>query len=138
MKKSVKAYLTVEASFVISMTIIVMGILLSLCFYKYQCCWYTQAVCQCLITGSNQGILKEEDSLRQTINKWNHIKDEFYLIPDQLSVEINGDDEQVEMQVKGNTTVWGKDSLIIEIDESLNIIKPTKFIRKLVALKKEE
>ena len=135
MRKWVKGSLTVEASFIVSLTIIVVGIMLSLWIYKYQLCWYTQAVCECLLTGSNIGVLNETDCIENIEVKWDEVKVENYLIPKNLSVQIEGDENEICMKVTGKTSVWGSRALEIKIEQEAKIVKPVEFIRKIAAVK---
>ena len=135
MRKRIKASLTVEASFVITMTILVIGIMLSLWIYKFQLCWYTQAVDECLLTGSNYAVLDEENYINLTKLKWESVKEQNYLEPQNLTEQIDGDDDKICMKVNGNTPSWGDVLLKINIEQNIDIIKPVKFIRKISTVK---
>lgn len=135
LKKSLKASLTVEASFIIGMTIIVIGIMLSLWIYKYQECWYTQAMSECLLTGSNQGILDEENCQYITEEKWDDVASGNYLVPKELSAQIDCSEDKICMNIDGRTLLGKNRLLQIEIEQEIRIVRPVQFIRKASAVK---
>lgn len=128
MKWKRKGYLTVEASFILSMAVIVTGIMLSLCVHVYQRCWYTQAACETVLSGSFQGTLKGSVSLEKAEDKWNKLTD--------MSSSISGNDREIRCSVKRTTPVWGKTPLPMEVSVSQKIVRPVTFIRKTEALTK--
>lgn len=134
MKWKKKGSLTVEASFIISMSLITVGFMLSLCFYIYQRCWYTQAACESVLTGSAQGIWKGESVAEQAEKKWKSRKEEFYLKPESLTADCSGNKEQISLRISGKTTVWGKSALEFQTFASQKGIRPVRYIRKIQAL----
>lgn len=134
MKWKKKGSLTVEASFIISMSLITVGFMLSLCFYIYQRCWYTQAACESVLTGSAQGIWKGESMAEQAEKKWKSRKEEFYLKPESLTADCSGNKEQISLRISGKTTVWGKPALEFQTFTSQKGIRPVRYIRKIQAL----
>ena len=134
MKWKKKGSLTVEASFIISMSLITVGFMLSLCFYIYQRCWYTQVACESVLTGSAQGIWKGESMAEQAEKKWKSRKEEFYLKPESLTDDCSGNKEQISLRISGKTTVWGKPALEFQTFASQKGIRPVRYIRKIQAL----
>ncbi len=134
MKTRVKASLTIEASFVITMIIFMSGIMLSLWIYKFQLCWYTQAANECLLTGSNVVVLAEKQHINAAKVKWDKVKEQNYLKPQDLKVWIDGSDEDLYIKIDGRTPLWGKEALKIYINQKIGIVKPVKFIRKIEAV----
>jgi len=130
-----KASLTVEASLVITMTIIVLGIMISLWIYKFQVCWYTQAVSECLLTGSNQAVLYEEDYVKAIERKWKMIKEENYLMPQNLTVQIEGKKDKICMEISGKTSAWGYSPLQFKTKLETGVVRPVSYIRKIAAVK---
>ena len=53
-----KGSLTVEASLVVPLCVMILTFLLSLTFYVYLRCWYTQAACEVSVQGSGYGVLE--------------------------------------------------------------------------------
>ena len=53
-----KGSLTVEASLVVPLCVMILTFLLSLTFYVYLRCWYTQAACEISVQGSGYGVLE--------------------------------------------------------------------------------
>ena len=134
LKRRIKASLTLEASFVITMTILVSGILLSLWIYKFQECWYTQGINECLLTGSNDAILNDEEYINNVKQKWNSIKKENYLIPQDLLAQINGNSKKITIKMNANVPIYFWDSLQIDIEQNIKIIKPVGYIYKRVSI----
>lgn len=132
------AAMTVEASFIIPMSILAAGIILSLSFHVYQRSWYTMAACESVLTGSAKGILKGTSAKEQAEKKWNMLNSEFYLKPDRLSGAVGGDNNKIEVKISGSTPVWGRRSLPLEIGAAQKIIRPVRFIRKTAAWKSKE
>lgn len=50
--------LTVEASLVVPMCVMILALLLSLTFCVYLRCWYTQTACEAAVQGSGYGVLE--------------------------------------------------------------------------------
>lgn len=129
-----KAMLTVEASFLIPMAVIAAGIMLSLCFYVYQRCWYTQAACETAIAGSTQGVLKGTSGTGKAEERWNVLEKECYLVPDQFSAYVGGNENRIQVKITGRTPIWGREGICMGISVSQNIVRPVKFIRKASVL----
>lgn len=126
MKWRRKGYLTVEASFILSMAVIVTGIMLSLCFHVYQRCWYTQAACETVLSGSFQGTLKGRAALEKAEEKWDKLT--------EMSSSVTGNDREIRCRVERTTPVWGKMPLRMEVSASQKVVRPVTFIRKIEAL----
>lgn len=134
-QRKIKASLTVEASFVITMTIIVSGIMLSLWIYKFQECWYTQIVNECLLTGSNEAVLEDEEYIKNIRWKWENVKKENYLIPQDLQAQINGNSKKMSMKVNGKTSIYFGDWITIDIEQDIKIVNPVAYIYKRAAIR---
>lgn len=134
MKWKTKGYLTVEASLIISMSVIVAGLMISLCFHIYQLCWYTQAACETVMSGSSQSILKGSDALEKAEEKWEIRKNEFYPVPENFSSSVSGNKKEISHKITGSTPVWGKFPLQIDVSVSQKLVRPVNFIRKIAAL----
>ena len=135
MRIKTKGSLTIEASFTITMVILVIGFMLSLWMYKFQMCWYTQGICECLLTGSNVGVLDEETYMDITRLKWEDIKQEMYLFSDELKDEITENKEEICMVVEGEIFLLGNLSLDMNIEQTISLVKPVPFIRQMSAVK---
>ena len=133
MKRRIKASVTVEASFVVTMAIISVGIMLSLWIFKFQECWYTQMANECLLTGSNWGILKEDSYIHSVKSKWDSVKEENYLKPKNLTAQIDGTDDRISMTISGSTPILGMEPLKLSVEQKIGIVRPVKFIRIIQA-----
>ena len=128
-----QASLTVEASLIITMTVVVMGIILSLWLHKFQECWYTQAASECLLLGSNKAVLKE-DYTNEIDLKWKSVIDENYLIPQNFTSKIDGNKKQIRIKFEGETLMFGFPSLKIAVEQEIEVVKPVAYIRKRAAI----
>lgn len=116
------------------MTILVSGIMLSLWIYKFQECWYTQAVSECLLTGSNKAVLYSDDYMSDMNRKWENVKRANFLTPQDFMAQIKGDKDKLIFQVSGKTPIWGGSPLQLEIEQEMEIVKPVAYIRKIAAI----
>lgn len=130
MKWKRKGYLTVEASFILSMAVIVTGLMLSLGFYVCQRCWCTQAACEIVLSGSSRGILKGSSPLQEAEWKSEILKKEWYLQPEKISFSTDGDEDEVHHRITGTIPVWGTRTLKIEAQASQKVVRPVVFILK--------
>jgi hypothetical protein len=135
MKRKKKAMLTVEASFVISISVIVFGIMLSLSFFVYQRCWYTQAACETVLQASSRGVLKGSDGGERAKERWEVLRSENYLVPEDLRGTVTAGKDKAEIVISGNTPVWGRKGFNLDIKADHKIIRPVNFIRKLAGLR---
>ncbi|NCB91776.1 MAG: hypothetical protein EOM40_04285 [Clostridia bacterium] len=131
----VRGMLTVEASLLIPLAVIVFGIMLSLSFHVYQRCWYTQAACETVLYASISGVKKGTDGSAQAKEKWNTISGEFYLVPQKLTGVAGGNKDHAELNITGATPIWGREGIKFSIQKEHKIIKPVVFIRRAAALK---
>lgn len=129
-----KGYLTVEASVILSMAVIAAGIVISLYIYVYQRCWYTQAVCETVLSGSSQGILKGSSVADAAEKKWETLKSEFYPEPINLSSSFGGGKDEIRHEITGETAVWGRNSFRFHVKAAQKPVRPVPFIRKTAAL----
>lgn len=126
---------TVEASVLFGMLCIVAGILISLTIHVYQRAWYTAAACETVLTGSGKGILKEADGVALAQKKWETLCEDFYQEPDGFSSCVGGDEDIVQVQMKGNTLFWGYTDVAFSLEKQMKILRPVPFIRKMAAWK---
>ncbi len=128
-------YLTVESSILFPVICIMTGIMLSLTIHVYQRAWYTAAACESVLTGSGKGILEGTDGVKFAEEKWEGLQNGFYLKPERMSAQIQGDQDRVSVRAEGSTVFWGIHGLDLEIQKEMKILRPVKFIRKAVAWK---
>ncbi|MBS6193972.1 MAG: hypothetical protein KH828_00145 [Clostridiales bacterium] len=129
-----KGYLTVEASLILSMAVIAAGIMISLCLYVYQRCWYTQTACETVMEGSFLGVLKGNSPLEEAKQKWELRKKDFYPEPEGLQAELEGGKKEIRYKIAGRTPVWGRNFLEFHGEASQKLVRPVSFIRKTAAL----
>lgn len=129
-----RGMLTVEASLLIPLAVLSVGIMISLSIFSYQRCWYTQAGCETVLAGSTQGVLKNSSGREQAEARWNVLQKECYPRPQQFSSAIGGGTEHIQAEISGVTPVWGRNGIHMEISVSQKVVRPVKFIRKIAAL----
>lgn len=125
--------LTVEASVLFGTLCIVMGILISLTIHVYQRAWYTAAACETVLTGSGKGVLRETDGAALAQGKWKELKESFCPEPEDLFSQAGGDQETVQVQIRGSTVFWGYADLSFELKKEMKILRPVTFVRKAAA-----
>ena len=126
--------LTVEASFVISMVTIVIGIIISLMFHEYRICWYTQASCETVLAGSSQGVVKGKSGLEYSQKRWNQLKQECYMIPSNFTETLSENNDKILVSCKGTSLVWGMQVLHMCKEVEQRICKPVNYIRKIMMI----
>ena len=70
-----RGMLTVEASLLIPLAVLSVGIMISLSIFSYQRCWYTQAGCETVLAGSTQEVLKNSSGREKAEARWNVLQD---------------------------------------------------------------
>lgn len=131
MKRSKKGSLTVEASIIFPLGIMITGMVISLWIYSYQRCWYTQAACETAMYGSRGYGLEENQRKIQTREKWNILKTLCY---PKLEYEKSGIEEapqRIKVFIKGHSV--GILPLKIQIQCEQRIPNPVRRICRIKA-----
>ena len=121
-----KGSLTVEASLVVPLCVMILTFLLSLTFYVYLRCWYTQAACEVSVQGSGYGVLEGRTGQEKAEKKWK---------TKGISGEITGNQKEVRVKITGKVSVWGRPHLEFETKIGQKIIRPVIFVRKVIAFR---
>lgn len=135
-KKKVKGYMTVEASFIVTWTVFVFVFLIYLSFYSYDKCVLFQDAYAVCFRGSIQ---KQEDNVVSYISA--HMKEQIgnkYFATSEIhgSVDRNGNvadvtgECQVKVPIKAAFTMYGRSGWQIRTRARAQIINPTHIIRK--------
>lgn len=135
-KKRVKGYMTVEASFIITWTVFVFMFLIYLSFYSYDKCVLFQDAYAVCFRGSIQ---KQEDNVVPYINA--HMKEQFgkkYFATGEVrgSVDRNGNvtdvtgECQVKVPIRAAFTMSNRSGWLIRTRARAQILNPTHIIRK--------
>ena len=90
-----KGSLTVEASLVVPLCVMILTFLLSLTFYVYLRCWYTQAACEVSVQGSGYGVLEGRTGQEKAEKKWKTKRSESGFSGKGISGEITGNQKEV-------------------------------------------
>lgn len=103
-----KGSLTVEASLVVPLCVMILTFLLSLTFYVYLRCWYTQAACEVSVQGSGYGVLEGRTGQEKAEKKWKTKRSESGFSGKGISGEITGNQKEVRVKITGKVSVWGR------------------------------
>lgn len=136
LRKMVRGYMTLEASFIITWTVFLFVLLIYLSFYSYDKCVLFQDAYAVCFRGSIQ---KQEDQVVPYINA--HMKEQFgtkYFGVGQVqgSVDRNGNvtsvmgECQVKVPIRQMFTMYDKEGWKISTQAKAQIINPTKMIRR--------
>ena len=129
-----RGMLTVEASMIFSLILIVLGLMLSLMLHAYRNCWYTQVGCETVLAGSSQGVLKNSSGLSASQKRLSQLKKEFYTIPDNFDAFVSQKGENLLFYCEGTTTVLGFPNINMKIQIEQRICKPVVYIRKMMKM----
>ncbi len=135
MKKRVKGYMTVEASFLITWTIFLFVFLIYLSFYSYDKCILFQDSYAVCFRGSAQ---KDESMAAPYINA--HIREQFgkkYFGVGKVEGIVNAEGKtvsvtgecQVKVPIRSAFTMYGRSGWSIRTQARAQIINPTKMLR---------
>ena len=130
-----KGSLTVEASLVVPLCVMILTFLLSLTFYVYLRCWYTQAACEVSVQGSGYGVLEGRTGQEKAEKKWKTKRSESGFSGKGISGEITGNQKEVRVKITGKVSVWGRPHLEFETKIGQKIIRPVIFVRKVIAFR---
>lgn len=136
LKKTVRGYMTLEASFIITWTVFLFVLLIYLSFYSYDKCVLFQDAYAVCFRGSIQ---KREDQVVPYINA--HMREQFgtkYFGVGQVqgNVDRNGNitsvmgECQVKVPIRQMFTMYDKEGWKISTQAKAQIINPTKMIRR--------
>ncbi len=127
--------LTVEASLVVPMCVMILALLLSLTFYVYLRCWYTQTACEAAVQGSGYGVLEGRSGQEKAEKKWETRHRESGFSGQNVIGGVTGSGKEVQVKVSGKVSVWGRQNLIFETGIRQKIIRPVTFVRKVTAFR---
>ena len=130
-----KGSITVEATFIVGLALLVIFIVLALCFYMHNKAWYTSVAGETTISAATVATRKGGDFGKIVADKVGTFADgaKFPDINQGLISQSNDERIQVETQAKVPLLINNK-SFQMEIDVSSKVIKPVKFIRKMQSL----
>lgn len=134
-KRTVKGYMTVEASFLITWTIFIFAFLIYLSFYSYDKCVLFQDSYAVCFRGSIQ---KDKDQVVPYINT--HIREQYgkkYFAVGEVTGTVNVDGKttsvigecQVKVPIRSLFTFGGDSGWKIKTEARAQIMNPTKIIR---------
>ena len=127
--------LSVEASLVVPMCVMILALLLSLTFYVYLRCWYTQTACEAAVQGSGYGVLEGRSGQEKAEKKWETRRRESGFSGQNVTGGVTGSGKEVQVKVSGKVSVWGRQNLIFETGIRQKIIRPVTFVRKVTAFR---
>ena len=135
-KTLTKGSITVEASFVVGLALMVIFVVLSICFYMHNRAWYSAATAETAITASTYAVRKNGE-YHESIETKKRVFGEGSGFPDtQPGIFSNSSDEQMEIGAKVVVPIlMSNRSFQIDINNRSKVIKPVKFIRKIQSLR---
>ena len=134
MTKNVKGSFTVEAAYLIPLILLILCLMSSLCLYVYQKSWASQAACEIAVFGSGQTKAENRDFNEAENRKWTDLKKECYIEPVSFAGDIQKDQRKIEVTIKGETFVPGREGIHFSVGCKQEIIRPESKIRKTEAL----
>ena len=130
-----KGSVTVEASFVVGITLMVIFVALSICFYMHNRAWYSAAAGETAITASTYAVRKGgkyQEVIERKRGSFAEGTGFMDACPEMIS---NSSDEQIKIVTKVTVPILMSTRVIeADIDSSSKVIKPVKFIRKIQSL----
>lgn len=130
-----KGSITVEATFIVGLALMIIFIVLALCFYMHNKAWYSAVASETAITAATYATRRDGD---------------FYgIIEDKIGSFTNGakfpdisqglvsksNDKKMQIGTKAKVPLLiNSQSFQMEVDISSKVIKPVKFIRKIQSL----
>ena len=130
-----KGSITVEATFVVGITLMVIFVALSICFYMHNRAWYSAAAGETAITASTYAVRKNGKYQEVIEMKRSAFADGTGFMDAYPEMISNSSGEQIKIVTKVTTPVlMSTRSLEADIDSSSKVIKPVKFIRKIQSL----
>ena len=130
-----KGSITVEATFIVGLSLLVIFIVLALCFYMHNKSWYTSVAGETTISAATEGTRKDGDFKTiigdkvSTFANGTKFPDTNQGLISKSSGELMQIDTQAKVPVLINNT-----SFEMEVSVSSKVIKPVKFIRKIQSL----
>lgn len=134
-KKFDKGSITVEATFIVGLALLVIFIVLALCFYMHNKAWYVSAAGETTISAATHATRRNGNFNEIIGDKLNGFVDgaKFPDISQGLISESNDERIQVSTQARVPLLI-NSQSFQMEIDISSKVIKPVKFIRTMQSL----
>jgi len=133
--KVAKGSITVEASFIVGLALIIIFTVLALCFYMHNKAWYTAASGETAITASTYATRKDGDFQKIIEDKTSKFANGAKFPDISKGLTSKSNEKQIQITVEGKVpVVINNQSFQIEIDISSKVIKPVKFIRTMQSL----
>ena len=130
-----KGSFTVEAAFIVPLSLVVIFTLLSLCFHMHNQAWYTAAAGEAVISGGTCAVRKNGDYLSMMEEKLEIFKTGSGYPDNCEEVENHSTDFRMEVSAVGSTKIFlGKGVFNMEIKEHMKVIRPVILIREIQAL----
>jgi len=134
--KALKGSITVEASFVVGLALMVIFTVLSLCFYIHNQAWYSSAASETAITAATYAVRKNGEYHEIIESKIRSFEGQVGFPDNRPTFFSNGGGEQMRIGLNGKVPIlMSNQSFEIDVDISSKVIKPVKFIRQIQSLK---
>lgn len=122
MKWKQKGYLTVEAAAIISITVIVVGMMVTMLLQVYGICSYTHMACESVLFGSSFESMETGDVIENTKERWEELCNGQGYGLEGIKKEISGNVQKVAVSVQ-------REDINILVEQKL--VRPVPFLRKI-------
>jgi len=130
-----KGSITVEAVFIVSLSLVVIFALLALCFHIHNQAWYTAAAGEAVISGGTCAVRINGDYQSLIEEKFDVFKAGSGFPDNCEGLENHSTDSRIEVSAVGSTKIFlGRGVLKMEIKEHMKVIRPVVLIREIQAL----
>lgn len=127
--------MTVEAAFIMPLSLIVILTLLALCFHMHNQAWYTAAAGEAIISGSTYAVRKNGNYKAVMEDKLNRIKAGSGFPGSAKKVEDYSTDQAMMVSALSSTKViLSRGRFQMQVTEDTKVIKPVVLIREIQAL----
>ena len=127
--------ITVEATFIVALALVVIFVVLALCFYMHNKAWYTSVAGETTISAATVAIRKNSDFERIIDNKVDTFNNSAKFPEISQGIVSNSSSEQMQIETSAKVPLLiNNQSFEMEIDISSKVIRPVKFIRTMQSL----
>lgn len=135
--KSKRGYLTVEASFLLPLTLGILFLVIYFSFYCFDRCASLQNAYLVSLRASNQWEAAPSAKEEYAKKEWEDLTNSLFIFLENKELQINADREKVELDFSGEikNTLWkvfqlGPDNFTFSESMEARTIYPAKYIRK--------
>ena len=130
-----KGSITVEATFIVGLTLLVIFVVLALCFYMHNKAWYVAVAGETTITAATYATRRDGDFDEVIADKIGSFANGAKFPDISKGLVSKSNDKQMQISTEAKVPLLiNNQSFQIEVDISSKVVKPVKFIRKIQSL----